>query len=852
MQIIVLTVAVLLHPTDYLYEDLTPTQAEKDLIQRLQRKYFGQLLKRTEYTVNSITLMKMGKPFLTERTLNTKKNQQLIRSYINEEAHLNASAARTNHHVSKIKVHSLGGFQKSIKNAFKNDYVTQERTQACMNSAIDEKKYLWDLNEEEASNSVFLTDHQLLMTMVNIEHLTISGTLVNEHGREVMFRDGHVFNCGKLSGFTKHVGIVTHDKDILNSVNLSTMRYTNSLNTMRLCELSPMTMISPNLLAEIERANTTIGRHGTYRSTLHEIMPGNTDSIPTPFVTVSTSNPKKSIKGYVTYEDQLMIEIFLMSDIESIDEVVRLVNNTDAERLRRTSGYKKVNKSENENTIEFFKMKSIRVRNIKDWGEKNTPWARFHCYPQSDNPANFTQVMDTHFMAKYLSLTSGRPNKTTPAPWDINQSRLYDWTPETMHHDMLRLITRHPHIRKVEMSSTLEEDYIKMDGKVSRTIMNTANDTVDTEVEEKRELILTDRKFHNGREYVIIVSDSDKEEENAGSEDNPIDCWDSDENKKETLKRDKKEDEAQEIEKFNNACGDYEKPYHHERRLTVSNGSKSEEDTPKPKKMRLMEIDSDSDDASYTEGDISNETIDQLAHVISDTEGVSENGFFDKEKLSKKLEKMSELELQRNYDEVDENIDLCRAKIRKRIERKFKGVRSHKKVTQLHRFKAKLKVIMIERQKRLALLRKERNKLKVRKIYEVVQRSLNRIDEKWPSKGQNPVPGMLTKNMMFFLNANKELILMKRILRQVRVAYFERGPRCSRSTRGRRRRFNHRCRLNLSCRQHGGRASRPTRPLRVRCWRGRPCPWTKRGRVPRVQWIQHQQQHVQQLLQQHW
>ena len=59
--------------------------------------------------------MKMGKPYLTERTLNTKKNQKLTRSYINEEAHLNVSAARTNHHVSKIKVHSLGGSKKVTK-----------------------------------------------------------------------------------------------------------------------------------------------------------------------------------------------------------------------------------------------------------------------------------------------------------------------------------------------------------------------------------------------------------------------------------------------------------------------------------------------------------------------------------------------------------------------------------------------------------------------------------------------------------------------------------------------------------------------------------------------------------------
>ena len=37
------------------------------------------------------------------------------RSYINEEAHLNVTAARTNHHVSKIKVHSLGGSKKVSK-----------------------------------------------------------------------------------------------------------------------------------------------------------------------------------------------------------------------------------------------------------------------------------------------------------------------------------------------------------------------------------------------------------------------------------------------------------------------------------------------------------------------------------------------------------------------------------------------------------------------------------------------------------------------------------------------------------------------------------------------------------------
>ena len=91
---------------------------------------------------------------------------------------------------------------------------------------------------------------------------------------------------------------------------------------------------------------------------------------------------------------------------------------------------------------------------------------------------------------------------------------------------------------------------------------------------------------------------------------------------------------------------------------------------------------------------------------------------------------MTEIELQKNYDAVDEDIHHCRAKIRRRIERKFKGVKGHKKVTQLHRLKAKLKVIDAERTKRFAMLKKERNKLKARKIMELMNNSRKRVDEK--------------------------------------------------------------------------------------------------------------------------
>ena len=476
-------------------------------------------------------------------------------------------------------------------------------------------------------------------------------------------------------------------------------------------------------------------------------------------------------------------------------------------------------------------------------------------------------VMDTHFMAKYMTLTSGRPSKNgtscnVPAPWDIQQSRLYDWTPETMHHDVLRLLTRHPKITKFEMISTLEEDYEKMEENDTKTLQGNSDDHISdtSEEEEKPELILTDRKFHNGRKYVITVNDNEDEE--YGSEENPINCWDSYENKKDDSKKlerdekretsscpsqeaDKVNNEAQKIDEFNTACGDYEKPFQHERRLRLNNGSKSDEEKPKPKRRRLMVVDSDSEDDSDIEGDISDETIDQLAHVISDDEGVSDNGFFDKEKLTKKLEKMTEIELQKNYDAVDDDIGHCRTKIRRRIERKFKGVKGHKKVTQLHRLKAKMKIIDAERTKRLAMLKKERNKLKARKIMEIMNNSRKRLDEKWPSKGQNPRPGKIVIKLLMMMHSKEIQKLITQILISERLSHFKRSPRCPRfqkSCGG----THCRCRLHLPCVQQGG------RPPRVRHWRGRSRPRLEWGRLERVQWLQYQQQHVQQLLQRLW
>ena len=889
-------IAVLLHPWDYFNPENLPEGSQLGDLVTAQRKYFGQLLRRTELhrkfhnaDCDGEAIPNGEDPAHQEEP----ENDQILhqRGVTPERDGGEVESSR-----DKNKGTLKGGGLKSIKKDYNCFSKTQERTQASFNSAVDEKKYLWNLTEEEARKSVFLTDHQLLATLVNIEHLAISGIWANEHGGRIVFRDGHVFNSGKLSGFTKYVGLKSHDRDILNSINLSTMRYTNSLNSMRLCELSPMTLISPNLLTEIERANTTTSRYGMNRTTLQEIMPSNTDGIPTPFVTISASTPNKKIRGYVTYEDQLQIEIFLMAEHESIEEVTRLLNDTDAERLKWASGYKKDFKKEDDE-LKYFVLHSIRVWNMQEWGEKNTPWARFYRYPNATASENFTKVVDTQFTAKYEVLTSGRPNKMLAAPWAHHLTRFYEWSPETMQHDAMRLLTRHPDITKFESRPTPEQEYEKKCREENRELSTRKKELKDNKLSElesppsgdssvitpkrlNERLVFgrgsdgdypwqdqnnfqydamnpdakpkpSNRMFHNGRKYVLTVTESEDEDTKRvkGGVDDPINCWDSDESEKRFCEHLKKEeaqspeysssprspdyghndesqspvygegtaspdyDRAQEVEDFNTACGDYEKPYQHQRRLrTRTREDDSDDASTKPvaKKMRLQKLEkkdgSSAEEDSDVEGNVSNETIDQLAHVISDDESSGDNGYFDKAVLMKKLENMNELELQRVYNNAEEEVEKCRAKVRRRIERKFKGAKNHRKVTQLHRLKAKMKVINEEREKRLATLKKERNRLKAKKIYAVMKNSLTQAgwkkhDEKWLPEGQNPGPGIFMTQIIFCLTEKKLCILIHNLLRPKR--YFTNSEGNFRSRRFQSFRHEGSQRTRSSARQRG-------------------------------------------------
>ena len=155
----------------------------------------------------------------------------------------------------------------------------------------------------------------------------------------------------------------------------------------------------------------------------------------------------------------MTMDIYLMDEEDTIKNVIETINKTDGDKLRMAKGTKKEEKSddhEESNTLEF---QSKRVWNLKRWGEKNTKEMRWYTYPKDSASNNYVNVMDTHFTAKYELLKSGRKGKIFDAPWSKHLVRFFEWKPETLNHDLIRISTRYPEVRNIEMIPTPEQVY---------------------------------------------------------------------------------------------------------------------------------------------------------------------------------------------------------------------------------------------------------------------------------------------------------------------------------------------------------------------------------------------------------
>ena len=139
------------------------------------------------------------------------------------------------------------------------------------------------------------------------------------------------------------------------------------------------------------------------------------------------------------------------------------------------------------------------------------------------------------------------------------------------------------------------------------------------------------------------------------------------------------------------------------------------------KKDTSSESSSDDDDT-----DDNDENIERMAHVLSDTEDNSIN----KAEVKKELEKLTEVELQRKYKQLSKELTGCRRRVRDRLERKLKDVKSSDMVGLLRRLKTKLNILEDVKKKRIATLYKRQGELRKKIAEKKLRETLERGDAK--------------------------------------------------------------------------------------------------------------------------
>ena len=614
-----------------------------------------------------------------------------------------------------------------------NNFMIQVRSERSIESKVTEKSMIWSIREAEARATAYLTDHHWIMSLVNTENVAIAGCWANSKGRRIVFRDGISQRPGKLTGLTKHVNMVSHKMSIMQTICLTSLRTVNTLCTLRMASNSPFTITSPSLLAELE----TVQKSTPYypprpRKTLEEIFNPATDDIPTPLVMITAANATRPLKAMVTYDDQFITEIFIMDVDDNIENVASQLNETDAARLRWSNGYKKRSKKEDENETKFHTFDTLRIWDIKGWAEDTDVRSVHYKYPGRSASNNYVNVMDEQFTAKYNIITTGRKTRVFDPPWTKKKRAFFEWTPETLNHDMVRFMVRFPELKTVKLQPTAEQKYeilIKEHGHGRRLsgrerwqdledslvydsdIPETSSDADDEVYGDLNERLVfgaegTSSKDQHGLTYNVLkgkkdtreerlyaayrcreLSNTDSNESNEeGQNTKDIEEVDLTESDDEVI--DIKDENQDERDEFNKLCGDYQVRYNHTRTLRrtasdseeekeegkVQKRPREEDDTPeipmaKKKRVERTATKSEDDGLRAFLKTMGRESLERLAEYSSPGPSTSSDSIKKTRRELAELSKETLASLATTLSDIEEDNEIDEESIKKEYEK---------------------------------------------------------------------------------------------------------------------------------------------------------------------------------------
>ena len=244
---------------------------------------------------------------------------------------------------------------------------------------------------------------------------------------------------------------------ILQSLNMTTTCATRTLDSLKMVSSSPLVLMPGNMLQQVKDSQSPWSNSRS-QLPLDEVFPTTVDYARTPISMIYSTLSNSKLKIICTHDDNFSMELFIMYDYETIESVLKDVNETDGNKLKEAR-----NKMSSHDPM--YEYKSVQIADFKGWIFDMNQLAKTFSYPADSASRDYVDVVQIHMNARFAVIKKNAIENFLDLPWSIRYRRFFNWDTVSVHHDSIRMMACYPTLKEITLTPSPEQTYEKQAAK---------------------------------------------------------------------------------------------------------------------------------------------------------------------------------------------------------------------------------------------------------------------------------------------------------------------------------------------------------------------------------------------------
>ena len=312
-------------------------------------------------------------------------------------------------------------------------------------------------------------DSQQLIAGMDLENISLIGSVLNSKGRTICWRDGITAVPEREQGINSIISLISHKMTIIQSLSALNTKLTNQMETLKLLAGSPVIMMPKRLFDSIDRMKHVTIEQNTGRQdldrryrdrrapTLEDLTSPWTDQSETPFFSIYSRDGNRKLKICWLHRDQYTSEFLLYDEDEELEDIIPHVAPEEAKRIQRILHLYKLSHG-----LTIHIEWSRRLFCLEDWVAKTSKYGIVRNYPKEESPRDYVFVARDQMTSRHENVRRASVKPLFFLPWDSQVVEDFHWDAERITQDFGRLTVQYPTIHEVDYTPRSFKDYENM------------------------------------------------------------------------------------------------------------------------------------------------------------------------------------------------------------------------------------------------------------------------------------------------------------------------------------------------------------------------------------------------------